>query len=177
MVVTLAFTPIVGAESEKDIQEANKYLKEKFKLVEANKELKVVKVKTDELGFTHVRLQQIVDGIPVFGNEYIVHFDKNKDVYASNGKFNEKAKNYKQKGDFIKLNEAIEIAKKDVGYEPGTEVNQEDLISAQLYLYEVEGEFTPAYLVRINWLHEDSFGDWRVFVDAVEGSIVAKFDE
>jgi Zn-dependent metalloprotease len=123
-----------------------------------------------------VRLQQIVDGIPVFGNEYIVHFDKNKDVYASNGKFNEKAKNYKQKGDFIKSNEAIEIAKNDVGYELGTEVNQEDLISAQLYLYEVEGELIPAYLVRVNWLHEDSFGDWRVFVDAVEGSIVAKFD-
>ncbi|MGB7606135.1 MAG: M4 family metallopeptidase [Lutisporaceae bacterium] len=176
MVSALILAPVVSAEPNKDIDNANKFLKAKFNLESAEQNFKTMKVKTDELGFTHVKMQQIVDGMPVFGNEYIVHFDNNKNVYTTSGNFDKNAMNYK-KGDFIKANEAIEIAKNDVGYTEGTNVNQEDTFTTKLNLYKVAEEFIPVYVVEVNWLHEDSFGGWSVIVDAVNGNVVNKYDE
>ncbi|MDF2522311.1 MAG: bacillolysin [Clostridia bacterium] len=176
MVSTLIAAPILSASPDKDVDKANVFLKEKFKLDNAEQNFRTMKVKTDELGFTHVKLQQVVDSIPVFGNEYLVHFDKDNNVYASNGEFDIDARNYKTKGDFIKAKDAMEIAKKDVGYAEGSEINQEDIITADLYLYKSAEEYIPVYLVRVSWMHEDSFGDWKVMVDAVEGNVVDKFD-
>jgi vibriolysin len=41
----------------------------------------------DELGQTHVRLQQRINGLPVVGGEYIVHADFEGRVFAMNGRF------------------------------------------------------------------------------------------
>lgn len=41
----------------------------------------------DELGQTHVRLQQRVNGLPVIGAEYIVHADAKGWIFAMNGRF------------------------------------------------------------------------------------------
>ncbi|HYO78131.1 MAG TPA: M4 family metallopeptidase, partial [Thermoanaerobaculia bacterium] len=41
----------------------------------------------DELGQTHVRLQQRLHGLPVVGAEYIVHADAEGRVFAMNGRF------------------------------------------------------------------------------------------
>ncbi len=172
LAATLAFTPLVSADPGGTVENAQKFLKENFDLKEQEEAFKLLKEKTDDLGYTHVKLQQMVNGIPVYGSEYIVHFDKEKNIYTSNGKFDIKAKDYKQKGDFIKAEDAIEIAKNDVSYEKG----EDDLINAELYLYEVNGEYIPVFLVRVNWLAESSFGDWRVFVDAASGKVVHKYN-
>lgn len=42
---------------------------------------------SDDLGQTHVRLQQRLHGLPVFGAEYIVHMDRDRNVFAMNGRF------------------------------------------------------------------------------------------
>jgi Zn-dependent metalloprotease len=42
---------------------------------------------TDDLGKTHVRLQERLNGLPVIGAEYIVHADGDGNVYAMNGRF------------------------------------------------------------------------------------------
>jgi len=177
MVSTLILSPVVSADPNKDVDNANKFLKGKFNLENAEQNFKTMKVKTDELGYTHVKMQQMVDGMPVFGNEYIVHFDNEKNIYTSNGNFDNKAKNYKVKGNSIKAKEAIEIAKNDVGYVAGTEVNQEDVFSTELYLYQVAEEYIPVYVVNVNWLHEDSYGNWDVIVDAANGNVVHKYDQ
>ncbi|MGB7603906.1 MAG: hypothetical protein WBL93_00345, partial [Lutisporaceae bacterium] len=176
MVSALILAPVVSADPNMDVNNANKFLKGKFNLESAEQNFKTMKVKTDELGYTHVKMQQVVDGMPVFGNEYIVHFDANNDVYATNGTFDKKAMDYK-KGDFIKANAAIEIAKNDVGYTEGANVNQEDTFTTELNLYKVAEEFIPVYVVEVNWLHEDSFGGWKVIIDAVNGNVVNKYDE
>jgi len=41
----------------------------------------------DDLGQTHVRLQQRLNGLPVVGAEYIVHADADGNVIAMNGRF------------------------------------------------------------------------------------------
>lgn len=40
----------------------------------------------DELGQTHIRLQERVNGLPVIGGEYIVHADRDGNVVAINGR-------------------------------------------------------------------------------------------
>lgn len=42
---------------------------------------------TDDMGQTHVRLQQHLHGLPVVGAEYIVHADRDRNVFAMNGRF------------------------------------------------------------------------------------------
>lgn len=41
----------------------------------------------DDLGQTHVRLQERLNGLPVVGAEYIVHADASGNVFAMNGRF------------------------------------------------------------------------------------------
>ena len=41
----------------------------------------------DDLGQTHVRLQERLNGLPVIGAEYIVHADADGNVFALNGRF------------------------------------------------------------------------------------------
>lgn len=57
-----------------------------LKLKNPSEELKSVKVETDALGFTHVRLQQEWKGVPVYGAEAILH-QKNGAFYLFNGRF------------------------------------------------------------------------------------------
>src|SRR5690349_7512578 len=41
----------------------------------------------DEMGQTHIRLQERINGLPVVGAEYIVHTDADRNVFAMNGRF------------------------------------------------------------------------------------------
>jgi bacillolysin len=87
----------------KDMKGAQKFFNDnkiKFDIKDANNEFIELSKKDDELGFKHIKTQQVVDGIPVFGNEMIVHFNNAGEVYAVNGTFDSKARN--KKADKIK---------------------------------------------------------------------------
>jgi vibriolysin len=43
--------------------------------------------KKDELGLSHVKFQEKLKGLPIVGAEYIVHADKDGNVFAINGRF------------------------------------------------------------------------------------------
>jgi len=180
LVVSLLSMTFVTAAQNDDLEGTEKLLKAKFGLDDPAKHFKKVKVKSDELGYKHVKLQQVSQGIPVYGGEYMLHFDNEDKVYFENGKFHEKAMNFRAEGKFIKEGEAIRIAKGDIGFTEEaadeTEMLQEDAFDAELYLYNVSDEYIPVYLVKINWLHQDSFGDWRVFVNAYNGKVVNKYN-
>lgn len=175
----LSMTFVTAAQYD-GLEGTEKLLKGKFGLDDPGKHFKSVKVKSDELGYKHVKLQQVSQGIPVYGGEYMVHFDNSGKVYFENGKFHQKAMNFRSEGKFIKKEEAIEIAKESIGFKEEasneTEMLQEDSFDAELYLYNVNNEYIPVYLAKINWLHQDSFGDWRVFVNAYNGEVVHKYN-
>jgi len=179
LIVSMLSMTLVAAAQD-DLGGTEKLLKAKFGLDDPGKHFKKVKVESDELGYKHVKLQQISEGIPVYGGEYMVHFDNEGSIYFDNGKFHEKAMNFKAKGKFIKEKEAIQVAKEDIGFteeaSDETEMLQPDSFDAELYLYNVNDEYIPVYLVKVNWLHQDSFGDWRVFVNAYNGKVVHKYN-
>jgi len=47
-----------------------------FKLIDPARELKVRRIEKDELAMTHVRMQQMVGDVPVFGGELTAHYAK-----------------------------------------------------------------------------------------------------
>jgi len=158
----------------KDIKGAQKFFndnKAKFGIDVAENEISQLASSTDNLGFTHIKTQQMVDGIPVFGNEYIVHFNKVGQVYATNGTFEAKAKKAKfDKTRFMSAEKAILIAESKFNFEA-----LEMTPTAKLYLLAVNNEYVPVYAVRVNFLYPTP-ADWHVFVNAVTGDIVKQYN-
>ena len=59
-----------------------------FRLRGVASELEVLRVEPDhQLGYAHVRLRQLYHGIPVFGQQLVVHLDRREEIVAVNGHF------------------------------------------------------------------------------------------
>lgn len=59
-----------------------------FKLTSASAQLSILRVEPDtQLGYAHVRLNQVYQNIPVFGRQLVVHLDAHENVVAVNGQF------------------------------------------------------------------------------------------
>ena len=145
--------------------------KTKFGVESAENEFVEVTAKDDNLGFKHIKVQQMVKGIPVYGNDYIVHFDKESKVYAVNGSFDPQARKTKvDKNKFIKEGKAVDIAKAQVKFDA---LDNEP--AAKLYLYNKDNAYIPVYEVRLNFIYPEP-GDWHIFVNAFDGSIVHKYN-
>jgi bacillolysin len=143
----------------------------KFDVEDANNEFVKLSEKDDKLGFKHIKTQQVAYGIPVFGNEYIVHFNNEGEVYAVNGTFDSKARDKKfDKTKFINGSKAINIAKSQVVFD---ELQMEP--TAKLYLYQIKDDYIPVYEVRLNFISPEP-ADFHIFVDAVTGKVVDSFN-
>lgn len=145
--------------------------KVKFGIEDAETEFSEISSKNDNLGFKHIKTQQMVNGIPVYGNEYIVHFNNSSEVYAVNGSFDAAARKAKpDKTKFIKPDKAIDIAKSQVHFD-SLEMDP----NAKLYLYNIGSDYIPVYEVRLNFIYPEP-GDWHIFINAVNGNIVHKYN-
>src|SRR5512136_975834 len=59
-----------------------------FKLRSVAEELQFLRNETDkQLGWSHVRLAQVYQGLPVFGYQLVVHLDRQNQVATVNGRF------------------------------------------------------------------------------------------
>ncbi|MDV3427496.1 MAG: M4 family metallopeptidase [Bacillota bacterium] len=143
----------------------------KFGVEKAESEFIELTSKYDSLGYKHIKTQQVVDGIPVYGSEYIVHFNKNGEIYAVNGSFNPEARKTKtDKTKFIKASKAVEIAEAQVKFDA---LDKEP--SAKLYLYKTGSGYVPVYEVKLSFIYPEP-GYWYIYVNAENGSIVKKYN-
>lgn len=151
--------------------------KAKYQVADAQQEFSQMSVTDDNLGFSHIKVQQMVEGIPVFGNQTIVHYNKSGEIYAVNGLYDSYARNFKRNKDFISPNQAVKIAKSQVSFDESS-LNEDlgDNLIPKLYLYNVNGEYLPVYIVRVNFLYPEP-GDWRFFINAYNGAVVNKYNE
>ena len=158
----------------KDMKGVHKFFndnKAKYNVVDSENEFAKLTTKDDNLGFTHIKTQQMVNGIPVFGGEYIVHFNKAGEVYAVNGNFDPAArKTSVDKTKIMNPNKAILIAESQVTFD-----SLEIAPTAKLYLYNKDNAYVPVYEVRLNFMYP-TLGDWHIFVNAVNGNIVNKYN-
>ncbi len=136
------------------------------------KNLKVKDVQKDELGMTHIRFNQTVNGVNVEGSDIIVHFNKDNEVESVNGRMNQTLSE-------SKVNTAVSLsseravkealssvkAPEELTYEPTTE----------LVVYPFKGENHTVYKVNVNFMGVEP-GNWFVFVDAQTGEIIDQYN-
>jgi Zn-dependent metalloprotease len=163
----------------KDISGVKKFFtdnKAKYKVEDAQTEFSQKSVTNDNLGFRHIKVQQLVNNIPVFGNETIVHYDAAGEIYAVNGNYDPNARNFKKAKDFISSNQAVKIAKSQVSFDASSlNADLADNLVPKLYLYNVNNEYIPVYVVRVNYLYPAP-GDWYYFINAYNGNVVNKYN-
>lgn len=48
-------------------------------------ELKKTQLTVDDMGFKHIKVQQVVNEVPIWGREIIIHLNRDNEVYMVNG--------------------------------------------------------------------------------------------
>ncbi|WP_215141360.1 M4 family metallopeptidase [Exiguobacterium qingdaonense] len=138
--------------------------------VKSKGEFKTIKSTSDEVGKV-VKLQQTVDGIPVFGGIVV-------GVVNEDGQLKtvvDDTKQVKNLHKSIKLSEKKAIAsyKKLVGHEGAYELEPE----AELIVYPNGDKSVYAYEVTGTILEADEPSRWTYFIDATNGNVLNKFNQ
>ncbi|MGU9538778.1 M4 family metallopeptidase [Clostridium tepidum] len=129
--------------------------------------LKSTKTLKDDKGKTHYHTIYEVEGIPVYYGRIVFTTEKDSTIDSIDGRIDTVFENGNWKNK-IKLSKeaALAKAKTDIKNEKSSKEK------AELYLYNFEGKPYVVYLVN---LITDS-GNWDIFVNAEDGSIVNKFN-
>ncbi|MCM3737614.1 M4 family metallopeptidase [Bacillus cytotoxicus] len=169
-------TKATGKKAESVVFDYFNTSKKDYKLGEksAEESFKVEQVVKDPVGETTVvRLQQMYEGVPVWGSNQLAHIGKDGALKVVSGTVapdldkKEKLKNKNK----IDGKQAIATAQKDLGLNPKYEVEP----SADLYVYQSGEEATYAYVVKLNFLDPEP-GNYYYFIEADNGKVLNKYN-
>jgi Zn-dependent metalloprotease len=121
----------------------------------------------DELGNTHVRLQERLRGLPVIGAEYIVHSDATGKVYAMNGRF--AADNDLPRNPAVNGWSALERAASQAGIANG---RWSDVKAALVYVVNEKGSASLAWTATVEYVNAEGEQRDIVYADALSGDLV-----
>ncbi|MDS0527985.1 M4 family metallopeptidase [Clostridium sp. SHJSY1] len=133
--------------------------------------IKVEKSEKDSLGFTHVKMAQYIDGLPIKDKNIILHYNKNGQATNITGEVENKISTISSLGDkSLTENDAVEIAKKEftynkLAYDPKVET----------IAYIKDGQAYKTYKVNIKF-YEPKITNYDVYVEATSGTILRKED-
>ncbi|SFJ56603.1 thermolysin Metallo peptidase. MEROPS family M04 [Bacillus sp. 71mf] len=165
-----------GKKAESVVFDYLNAAKKDYKLGEksAEESFKVQQVVKDPVGeATVVRLQQVYEGVPVWGSTQVAHIGKDGVLKVVSGTVapdldkKEKLKNKNK----IDGKQAIATAQKDLGLNPKYEAEP----SADLFVYQNGEETTYAYVVKLNFLDPEP-GNYYYFVEADSGKVLDKYN-
>ncbi|MDI6804576.1 MAG: M4 family metallopeptidase [Bacteroidota bacterium] len=139
--------------------------KDLFGLKEPAKELNVISNITDEIGMTHIKYHQQVNGVKIFHGQLIAHFNSDGSVESVNGR-------YYPTPDIntipsIDIHTALQIAKDKLGSYQSTDEKGE------LNIYSQGPRLLLVYVVS---LPSHSNPMMTVFIDALNGEVI-KIDD
>ncbi|WP_369903649.1 M4 family metallopeptidase [Bacillus manliponensis] len=150
--------------------------KQDFKLGEksAQESFKVEKIVKDQVGeATVLRLQQVYEGVPVWGSTQVAHVGKDGVLKVVSGTVVpdlDKQEKLKSKN-YIEGKQAIEIAQNDLGLN----LKYDKQPSAKLHVYQNGEEATYVYVVQLNFLDPEP-GNYYYFVEADSGKVLDKYN-
>lgn len=128
----------------------------------------LISIEEDDLGFTHVKLQQNFDGKEVYDKTITAHFDQYGVITGLTGTLENRITSVtKETNDPITADEAIEIAK---GSKTFTELTEE--VKAENYIYFDNQTAYEVYRVTLAY-DLPEIESWEIFVDAYSGNIIA----
>ena len=145
-----------------------------YQLQDAAKEFVVKQTDQDELGFHHVRLNQVHQGLRVVGGEVIVHFNQRDEAYQVNGQYIPGLALGTAAA--VDADQTVKVAQQDLAAQtrpigsleatPTLVVFARDCeprLAYELTLYEARGKHGPER--------------WRYWVDAQSGSVLQRFND
>lgn len=137
-----------------------------YKMSSPEDELTTRKIQYDNVGKTHVRIDQIYQGLPVIGGELIAHFDRDMSLRTVNGTY------YPEIGidtkPAILSREAVEFASTDLRTFFGSGEPDEP----ELVVFPWQDEY---YLCWRMFIYSSTpMGRWEYFVNAKTGDVVFK---
>lgn len=151
-----------------------------FGMRSATDELRLLRIEPDtQLGWAHIRFDQVFQGLSVFGRQLVVHIDTQGQVVAVNGQFapgidvpTEALVDAKQAGELaIKhiLNEQLTFSER-LRANPQLLEHRTELL---VYI-DHSGKARLAWSLKA--LTESPLGEWRIFVNARRPVVIHAFD-
>ncbi len=140
-----------------------------YKMQNPARELKVKTAETDELNITHVRMQQRLGDVPVFGAELIVHTTDQK-IQSVNGLYFP-GLSLETLTPELTQKAALELARQDLK-DPDAEFRAR---TSSLVVYVNAGK--PYLTWKINVFSKKSLGNWLYFIDAATGEVVHRSNQ
>jgi Zn-dependent metalloprotease len=172
-----------AAERSNPIAIARGFLDENralFQLRSVADELSFLRNETDkQLGWSHVRMAQVYQGLPVFGYQLIVHLDPQNQVVTVNGHFRPN----------LDLDTTPKVTQQDA-----EQLALDDLLNGQLQpdqrsrvkvtilrdqtqlMIHVDQNDQPRLTWYVTIMTDSPLGQWRYFVNARRAQIVHQFD-
>jgi Zn-dependent metalloprotease len=138
----------------------------------AQNHFRIKSTSTDQLGMTHYRLQEIYQGIPVYGSEQTVHSNKKGVFTTFMGQVipNIQLPSYK-KNHYISMQKAISVVKKQAN-NPSTYLYQP---KAELVVLPYQKKYAYAYVVKVAYLSPQPIVS-QYFIDAKSGKVLDKLN-
>ena len=145
-------------------------------------ELRVTRADTDELGRTHVRMQQTVAGVPVWGAESALHLERDGTVYAWGGDLHPDAEAV-ELAPSLDAGAAVAVAAQSLGPVRFRESVPADALAeaidwspeSELVVLPTERGYRAAFHVTL-YVDAPVPANWEVFVDAQTGEVLNRFN-
>jgi Zn-dependent metalloprotease len=140
-----------------------------FGMADANKELSAIRMRTDQQGWSHVKLQQVFKSINVENSTLLVHINSNKEIrivtgyYLPNIDIDTLAR--------IRSADAIGTARQDLN--PRKELARVPVAERVVYSY--NGKPYLAWKTRL--ISVDPLGEFIYYVDAHTGQVIDKYND
>lgn len=145
--------------------------KVEFKLKTPREELSLAKKTTDDLGSRHVTFNRQVNGVPIWGDELKVHFDKNGTLYFINGRYHPSLPDSFNTKPVLKQADAEQVAVTDAK----KNINASTVKQTELLVYPHNSAYYLVYRINIVGGILDA-KNREYFIDAQTGEIIHKYD-
>ncbi len=142
-----------------------------FRLERPASELRISATTTDDLGHTHVKFQQVCDGLRVWGCQTIVHFDAGGAIHLVGGQTLPTPS--LSTTPLVSRSRAVPIA---LTWLRDTLASCEPDTDEELLIYPTDGRTVLSWLVTVRSSTCPSVR-WRVFVDAGNGGVIRCYND
>jgi len=142
-----------------------------FQLSEPSAELQATAEESDKLGYTHIRFDQVYQGLPVWGCRTVAHFRDANTLYLLAGQT--------VPTPTVSTSPAIssEQAKATALASFAGQIDPSQVeLSSELLIYPDSSTSHLAWMVLVNGVHRQPVR-WRVFVDAHSGEMLLKYND
>lgn len=130
----------------------------------------------DQANSKHYKNKIVVDGIPVYGSEVIVHTKADGTVYAVNGNVENGVPDKKWSNEFkLGAEEAVKRALKAINLKEA-DINFSTTPKAETYIYNNNGNWIPVYYVTTQFA-APYYGNVKTIINASNGEVIKTKNE